>query len=239
MLRQGLSIELGQSPYLSLVSDQRIRERLLLMGLAADAPLTPAVAADLCQRNGNTVVLNGSIATLGSQYVLALTAQTCNTGDVVFEGQTEARTKDAVLDALSLMATRFRTRIGESVASVHRHSTALAEATTRSPDALKAYTTAQQIFFSAGPAAALPLYRRAVEIDPDFAMAHASLGIDYSNLGESVLAEQATTQAYRLRDRVSDRERFFIAAMTTGRCQETWTGCSRRMNPGPRPTPAT
>ncbi len=213
MLRQGLSVQLGQSPFLSLVSDQRIRQGLGLMGQAADATLTPELARDLCERNGSAAVVEGSIATLGTQYVLGLRAKRCTTGDVIHEEQAQARAKEEVLDVLSRLASSFRTRIGESLGSVGRHSTPLADATTRSLEALKAYTTAVTLRNSAGSVAAVPLFRRALEIDPGFAVAHANLGIIYSGLGESVLSRESTIRAYQLRDRASDAERFSITAM--------------------------
>ena len=141
VLRQGLSVQLGQSPFLSLVSDQRIRQQLRLMGQPADAVLTPQLAKDVCERNGSDAVVDGSIATLGSQYVLGLQAKNCSTGDVIHEEQAQAGTKEDVLDVLSRMASNFRARVGESRTSVEQHSTPLAEATTPSLEALKAYSS--------------------------------------------------------------------------------------------------
>jgi tetratricopeptide (TPR) repeat protein len=213
MLRQGLSVQLGQSPFLSLVSDARIRQQLQLMDRPANTLLTPEIAQELCERNGSAAVVDGSIAALGSQYILGLRARNCTTGDVLFDEQARAATKEEVLDALSRTASRFRARVSESLASIKEHSTPLAEATTRSIDALKAFTTAMKVFFESGSAAAEPFFQRAVEIDPGFAMAHASLGTGYSDLGETVLSMESTTKAYQLRDRASDRERFFITPM--------------------------
>ncbi len=213
MLRQGLSVQLRQSPFLSLVSDERIWQQLRLMGQPADAPLTPQLAKDVCERNGSAAVVEGSIAPLGSQYVLGLGAKHCTTGDVIHDEQAQAATKEDVLNVLSRMANNFRTHVGESLASVEQHSTPLPEATTPSIEALKAYSTARKLAFTSGGAAAAALFKRAIEIDPEFAMAHASLGITYSNLGESVLSMESTIKAYQLRDRASDRERFFITAM--------------------------
>ncbi|MBA2353605.1 MAG: protein kinase, partial [Acidobacteria bacterium] len=213
MLRQGLAVQLRQSPFLRLASDRRIQQHLRLMGQPADTPLTPMLARELCERNGSEVVIDGSIARLGTRYVLGLQARHCATGAVIDDEQAQAATKEDVLDALSGLATRFRTRVGESLASVDRHSTPLAEATTSSLEALKAYSTGRKLNFSVGPAASAPLLERAVALDPEFAMAHASLGITYSNLGESVRSMESTTRAYQLRDRAGDRERFFIATM--------------------------
>jgi tetratricopeptide (TPR) repeat protein len=209
-LRQGLAVELQQSPFLSLISDQQVRQTLTLMGQPKDARLTPDVAQQICERTGSAVVLEGSIANLGSQYVLSLRAQNCNTGNILDQEQIQAARREDVLNSLSQIARKFRTRAGESLATVERHSTPLAEATTSSLEALKAYSTGDKVNLSSGYAAALPFFRRAVEIDPNFAMGYAYMGLLYSNLGESVLSAESTTKAWQLRDRVSDREKFFI-----------------------------
>jgi eukaryotic-like serine/threonine-protein kinase len=212
-LRQGLEVQLKQSPFLSLVSDDRIEHTLRLMGRPAGAPLTPEVAREVCERTASTAVLSGSIASLGNQYVLGLSAKNCHTGDDIDEEQVQAAKKENVLNALSQMASGFRTRAGESLATIRKHDTPLAEATTPSLEALKAYSAAIRVIFSAGPGNALPLLKHAVEIDPKFAMAYASIGLSYSDIGESSLAIENTTRAYRLRDRSSDRERSFITAL--------------------------
>jgi len=212
-LRQGLAVQLEQSPFLSLVSEERIQHALRLMGQPPDAPLTPGRAREICERTASAGVLEGSIASLGSQYVLGLRAKNCRTGDVLDEEQAQAARKEDVLNALSQIASKFRTRVGESLSTVEKYSTPLAEATTPSLEALKAYSAAWRVTRSTGFAAGVPFLKRAVEIDPGFAMAHAVLGLDYSNLGESVLSMESTSRAYQLRDRASDRERFFITAM--------------------------
>jgi eukaryotic-like serine/threonine-protein kinase len=212
-LRQGLAVQLEQSPFLSLVSDDRIERTLRLMGRPAGAPLTPEVAREVCERTASAAVLNGSIASLGSQYVLGLSAKNCRTGDTLDEEQVQAAKKEDVLNALSQMASKFRTRAGESLATIQKHDTPLAEATTPSLEALKAYSAAMRVVFSTGPGDALPLLKRAVEIDPKFAMAYASMGLSYSDIGESALSIENTTRAYHLRDRASDRERFFITTL--------------------------
>ena len=209
-LRQGLAVQLQQSPFLSLISDDRIRRTLLLMNQAPDARLTPEIALGVCVRIASAAVLEGSIAPLGSQYVLALRAKTCTTGDILADEQAQAARKEDVLSTLSQIATRFRTRVGESLATVEKHSTPLDEATTPSLDALKAYSAASKALYSTGWIRAHPLFQRAVEIDPDFAMAHAEVGFGYSVMGESALARPSTLKAYQLRDRASDAERFFI-----------------------------
>jgi tetratricopeptide (TPR) repeat protein len=211
-LRQGLAVELEQSPFLRLVSDQRIHETLVLMSQPVDAPLTADVAKEVCERAGGAAVLEGSIASLGSQYVLGLRARNCRTGDILDNQQVQAAKKEDVLNALSQIASKFRARVGESLATVEKHSTPLAEATTPSLEALKAYSAGWKVVTSAGAAAALPFFRRAAEIDPKFAMAHAFLGRFYGDIGESVLSAESTAKAYELRERASGAERFFITA---------------------------
>ena len=209
-LRQGLSVELQQSPFLSLISDQQVQQTLALMGQPKETRLTSEVAQQICERTASAVVLEGSIATLGSQYVLGLRAKNCNTGSILDQEQIQAARREDVLNSLSEIVRKLRTRLGESLATVEKHSTPLADATTPSLEALKAYSTGLKVNLSSGTAAAIPLFRRAVDIDPNFAMAHAHLGLTYSEVGESVLSAESTTRAWQLRDRVSDRERFFI-----------------------------
>ncbi len=209
-LRQGLSVELQQSPFLSLISDQRVQATLALMGQPKDARLTPEIARQICERTGSAAVLEGSVATLGSRYVVGLRAENCNTGDILDQEQIQAARREDVLTSLSQIAAKFRARVGESLATVEKHFTPLEQMTTRSLEALKAYSTALKVDLTAGNAASIPFYRRAIEIDPQFAMAYAGLGLAYSSIGESVLSAENTTKAWHLRDRVSDRERFFI-----------------------------
>jgi len=209
-LRRGMAVQLEQSPFLSLVSEERIQQVLSMMSQPAGARLTPEVAREVCERTGSAAVLDGSIASLGSKYVLGLRARSCRTGDILDEEQVEAGRKEDVLNALSQMASLFRTRAGESLATVQQYDAPLAEATTPSLEALKAYSMAQRILFSAGSAAAEPLFKRATEIDPQFAMAYAYLGRLYGDLGEPDLSAEAGRRAYELRDHATDRERFFI-----------------------------
>jgi len=207
-LRQGLSFELEQSSF-TVISDRKVQQTLALMGQPNDARVTPEIAQQICERTASAMTLEGSIATLGSQYVLGLRARNCTTGSILDQQQIQAARQEDILDALSQIARRFRTRAGESLATVEKHAT-LPEYTTRSLEALKAYSIGQRTAISSGNAAAIPFLRRAVEIDPEFAMAHAHLGLSYSANGESVLSAESTTKAWLLRDRVSDRERFFI-----------------------------
>ena len=212
-LRQGLEIQLEQSPFLSLISEERIQHTLRQMGQPPDARLTPERAREICERTASAAVLEGSIASLGSQYVLGLRAKTCGAGDVLDDEQVQAARKEDVLKALSQMSSKFRTRVGESLATVEKHDTPLYEATTPSLEALKAYSTSMRVSFTRGEGDAVPWLKRAIEIDPQFAMAYAALGLNYSELGESVLSFESTSKAYELRDHTSDRERFFITTV--------------------------
>jgi eukaryotic-like serine/threonine-protein kinase len=213
MLRQGLAAHLQQSPFLSLVSDDRIRNTLAMMQQSPDARLTPDIAQGVCVRTTSAAVLDGSIARLGSQYILALRAKNCSTGDVVADEQAQVARKEDVLGSLSQMATQVRQKLGESVATIEKYSRPLQEATTASLDAWKAFTAARQVYFSSGGARAKPLFERAIAIDPDFAIAHAQLGSLYSTQGESALSRQSTIKAYQLRHRTSDAERFYIETL--------------------------
>jgi tetratricopeptide (TPR) repeat protein len=193
-LRQGLSFELAESPF-TLISDRRVQQTLALMGQPKDARLTPEIAQQVCERTASAMVLEGSITSLGRQYVLGLRARNCTTGSILDQQQIQAARQEDVLNALSQIARRFRTRAGESPAMVEKHAT-LPQFTTRSLEALKAFSIGQRAAVSS--------------VDPEFAMAHAFLGLAYSAEGESVLSAESTTKAWLLRDRVSDRERFFI-----------------------------
>ncbi len=209
-LRQGLAMQLQQSPFLLLVSDQAIRKTLALMGQPGDARLTPAVARDVCERTNAAAVVEGSLDLLGSRYVLGMTAKNCRTGDVVYEEQVQAERKDDVLNRLSDMANRFRVKAGESLASIQRYSTPLAEASTSSTEALKAYSTGIAMISTKGSRTALEFFKRAVEIDPKMAMAYAYLSRTYSDIGEPALSQEYAKKAWDLRERVSAQERYFI-----------------------------
>src|SRR5215470_1276920 len=210
-LRQGLAVQLEQSPFLSLVSDQRIQQSLLLMGQPGDARLTPAIARELCQRAGSKAYIGGSIATLGSQYVLGLKAANCRTGDSLAEEQVTASGKERVLEVLSEASANLRRKLGESLSTVQKFDTPLEEATTRSLEALQAYSLGRKTMVGKNDYyAARPLFQRAIHLDPNFAMAYASLGVTYADFGETSLAAENTQKAYELRDRTSDREKFYI-----------------------------
>jgi eukaryotic-like serine/threonine-protein kinase len=216
-LRQGMEVQLEQSPYLSLLSDERIQQTLKLMGQQPNVRLTPELAREICERSSASAVLEGSIAQLGSQYVLGLRARNCRTGDVLDQEQAQAAKKEDVLGALDKIARRFRTRVGESLATVEKHDTPLAEATTASLEALKAYSTGWRVVEIRGESEALPYFKRAVELDPQFAAAYAAMGLMYGTMGEPDLAAENTRKAYELRGRTTDRERFFITAYYAGR----------------------
>ncbi len=209
-LRQGLSIELQQSPFLALISDRKVQQELVLMGQPKDARLTPEFAQQICERTASAAVLEGSVVKVGSQYVLGLRARNCSTGSILDQEQIQVARGEDILNSLSQIARKFRTRVGESLATVERYSTPLAEASTPSLEALKVYSTGMKVNLSAGSAAAIPFWRRAVEIDPKFALGYANLGLSYGNIGESVLSAESATKAWQLRDRASEREKFFI-----------------------------
>ena len=241
-LRQGLAVQLQQSPFLSLVSDQRILGTLALMNRPANARLTADIARGVCVRTASAAVLEGSIAMLGSQYVLGLRATHCTTGDILADEQAQAARKEDVLDTLSQIATRFRTRVGESLATIEKHSMPLAAATTPSLDAWQAFSTGSDLTVFAWERR-LPHYQRAVAIDPEFASAHALIGFGYSSIGESKLGRQSLLKAYQLRHRASDVERLNIETLYdrdfTGNLErerqtlETWAASYPR-DPRPR-----
>jgi serine/threonine protein kinase/Flp pilus assembly protein TadD len=210
-LRQGLAVQLEQSPFLSIVSEARVQQTLKLMGQSSDAKLTSDLAWELCQRTQSAAVLDGSIASLGSQYVLGIRATNCHTGDVLAEEQATADRKEQALKALDGAATKLRSKLGESLSSVQKFDTPLEQATTPSLEALQAYSMGRKTMVGKGDsAAAVPFFSRAIHLDPQFAVAYAALGNAYSNLSELGLAAGNIKQAYELRGRVSDRERFYI-----------------------------
>ena len=205
-LRQGLDVQLEQSPFLSIISNERMRHTLRLMNQPPDARLTPAIARDLCQRLGSKAYIAGSIASLGRDYVVALQAVNCASGDSLAQEQEQAAGKEKVLGAMTRAATDLRKRLGESLNTVLKFDTPI-EATTSSLEALKAFSVASR----SEEAEAVPALERAVRLDSNFASAYAALGIWYSNRGENGLAREAIGKAYALRDKVSERERYRIS----------------------------
>jgi len=215
-LKQGLRVQLEQSPFLNIVSDQKVSEELRLMGRSSDERLTPEVARDLCQRMGSKVVLTGSISTLGSHYIVGLNALDCQTGDALASEQVEVENRERVLKALGDSATSARKKLGESLASVRKYDVPLEQATTPSLEALKAYSMGVKNFRTKGETAAFPFLKRAVELDPKFAMAYARMGVMQGNLFQLDLSRESIRKAYELKENTSERERLFIESQYYG-----------------------
>ena len=210
-LRQGLAAQLQQSPFLSLVSEQRIQQTLRLMGLPPDSKLSAAIAGDLCLRAGGAAYLTGAISSIGSQYVIGVSAINCQTGDSLAVEQVTANGKENVLKALGEASTKLREKLGESLKTVQKLDTPIEQATTPSLEALQAYSLGRKSMLGkADYTAAVPLFERSIQLDPNFAMAYANLGTAYHNLGEKMLASENTRKAYELRGHVSEWEKFYI-----------------------------
>jgi serine/threonine protein kinase/tetratricopeptide (TPR) repeat protein len=209
-LKQGLAVQLEQSPFLSLVSEQRVQQTLRLMGQSPDVRVTPVMAREVCQRAEGAADVEGSIATLGSQYVLALTAVNCRTGDILGREQITCEDKNHVLGALGKAVSSLRAKLGESLNSVQKYDTPLEQATTYSLEALQAYSLGSKTKDLRGDEAAVPFFERAIQLDPKFAMAYALLGTSYQNLGERSLGAGMIAKAYDLGERASEREKFYI-----------------------------
>jgi len=210
-LRQGLAVQLEQSPFLSLIPEQQIQQALQLMGQKPDAKLTPAIAQELCQRTSSAAVIDGSIAQIGGQYLLTVKAVNCSNGESLASTEAQAGDKNHVLDALGKMASDIRNKLGESLSTVQKFDTPLEQATTPSLEALQAFSVGWKTMVGkADYAAAVAWFRRATLLDPKFAMAYATLGNCYSVLGESRLAAENLQKAYELRDQVSEFEKFYI-----------------------------
>ena len=209
-LKQALSISLRQSPFLNIVSEERIGATLKLMTRPANTRLASQVAREVCQRAGSKAYIAGLIAPLGSQYVIGLDAVNCQTGEMLTQQQVQAAGKEKVLDALGNSAAKLREELGESLSTVEKFATPLADATTPSLDALKAYSLGL-IKDRQNDAEALPFFKRAIELDPNFASAYEGLAVSYINLGESGLARENFTKAFELSAHASERERFLIA----------------------------
>jgi eukaryotic-like serine/threonine-protein kinase len=229
-LRQGLSAQLEQSPFLNLLSDTRIAQTLVLMAQPRDARLTRELARELCQRIGGAATIEGSIAGLGNQYIVGLQAVNCRTGDLLGEEQASAEGKERVLKALGEAATKLRERLGESLASVEKYDAPPENVTTPSLEALQAYSLGlRAILVQFDSAAAVPFFQRAISLDPNFAMAYARLGTSYRNLGEKARAAEDIGKAYELRERVSEREKFYISShyetFVTGNLEAARTIC--------------
>jgi len=211
-------VQLEQSPFLDLLSERKVNETLKRMGRSAGDRLTPDVTREVCQRTDSKAMLTGSIASLGSQYVIGLKAANCTTGDLLAEAQEQAAGKEAVLKALDKAAVSLRGKLGESLSSVQKYATPVEDATTPSLEALKAYSLGRKMFFANGNIASLPFLKRAVELDPNFAIAYRALSAVYGNLNQPERQAENIRKAYQLREKVSERERFYIEA------NYYWTG---------------
>jgi serine/threonine protein kinase/tetratricopeptide (TPR) repeat protein len=210
-LRPALAAELGQSPFVNVLSDRKVSETLQMMGRPANQPITADVGRELCMRTGSKAVLAGEISSLGSHYLIDLNAVACDTGDTLANQQAEAISKEDVLTALCRASSSLRTQLGESLPSVRKFD-APVEATTSSIEALKNYSMAVRVQPEEGDAPAIPFLERAIKLDPNFAMAYSTLAVHYVNLGQPSLALEYATKAYHLRDRVSAREKSRITA---------------------------
>jgi tetratricopeptide (TPR) repeat protein len=211
-LKQALEVKLGESALLNVMPEQRVREALGFMKRPPDVVVTAALGREICQREGAKAVLTGEVARLGSSYVITLTAETCASGDVLSREQVEVPRKEAVLAALGRSTNAMREKLGESLAAIGKSDTPIEQATTSSLEALKSFSLGDHLRMTAGDVQAIPFYRQAVERDPEFAMAHARLGTVYGNAGETRLSDEHRRKAFALREKVSERERFYITA---------------------------
>jgi eukaryotic-like serine/threonine-protein kinase len=212
-LKTALTVALRQSPFLNVLPDSKAAKSLKLMALPPDTKLTPEVARALCQRAGGKAFVAGAIASLDREYVLQLKAVNCQDGDVLAKTQVSASDKGKVVDALGHAASELRVALGESLNTVRRFDTPLAEATTPSLEALKAFTLGRNAVSAKGEAAALPYHLRAIELDPGFATAYRAAGADYDGLGETGRAAEYYTKAFQVRERASEEERLLIAGI--------------------------
>ncbi len=211
-LKTALSVSLRQSPFLNVLSDSEVAKTLQQMTLTPSTKLTPEIARDLCQRQGSKAYLEGSIGTLGSEYVMGLKAVNCQTGEMLAQEQVSAASKEKVLDALGGAASKLRGQLGESLATVQKFDVPLEQATTSSLDALKAYSLGRKKGNEKGTAESLPYFQHAIELDPKFAMGYSRVGVGYSILGELGRAREYYTKAFQLREHASERERLAITA---------------------------
>src|SRR5882724_1622205 len=209
-LKKALAVDLEQSPYLNVFSEQKVRQTLQFMGRTPDERITGEVGREICQRTGTKALLNGAIANMGSQYVITLEAVNAGTGESLAREEVQASSKESVLNSLHQGGSSLRKKLGESLASVHKYDKPLSEATTSSLEALKAFSLGDMKHQTFDELAALPLYQRAMELDPNFAMAYARLSTVYNNLGQSELAQANRQKAFELRDRAIEHEKLYI-----------------------------
>jgi serine/threonine protein kinase/Tfp pilus assembly protein PilF len=212
-LKQGLAVQLAQSPFLNILPDQKIRPVLAEMTRPPDEPLTPNVAREVCERSGSKAYIAGSVANLGGQYVIGLNVISCTTGDTLAREQIQVADKQQVLGAVGSVAAKLRGELGESLSSIQKFDVPLAQATTSSLEALKAYTFGLSKYAKGDQARAVPLFKHAIELDPEFAMAYANLGRSYEVLGRGDLMDEALRKAFALRSRASQRENFDISTV--------------------------
>jgi eukaryotic-like serine/threonine-protein kinase len=240
-LRQGLSAQLAQSPFLNLLSDSRAAQTLALMNRPKDAPLTPELAREVCQRTASTAVLDGSIAQIGTHYLLTLKAAACSTGDSLASIEAEAIDKNHVIGALGELASKVRSKLGESLASVLKYDVQPSDVTTPSLEALRAYSLAVRAMRSNKPVESVTLFREAIRLDPNFAEAYSGLASNYFNMGEASQAEENGRKAYELRGHVSEREKLSIemyyAAFVTRNFEEARKSAQAAIQIYPRAWP--
>ena len=210
-LKQALAVQLGQSPFLNIFPDERVNETLRFMGRSPNERITKDVAKEICARQGIKAMIVGSIAGLGSHYVITLEANNALAGDSIAREQAEADSKEQVLKALGKAASQLREKLGESLSSVKKFDAPIEQATTSSLEALKAFSQGNQQRIQGNQLEAIPFYKRAIELDPNFALAYARLAVIFNNFFQTELATQYAQRAYDLRDRVSERERFYIS----------------------------
>jgi serine/threonine protein kinase/tetratricopeptide (TPR) repeat protein len=210
-LKQALSVQLAQSPFLNIFPEERVRETLRYMNRAPDERVTRDVGLEICRRQGLKALLIGSISSLGSNYVITLEAVNAQSGDSIAREQTEVNSKEKVLSSLGTAASSLREKLGESLSSIQRYDVPVEQATTSSLEALKAFTMGNEERAKGRPRESLALYERALSLDPNFAMAYARIGVFYGNTGQLEKAKQYVQKAYELKDRVSERERLYIS----------------------------
>jgi eukaryotic-like serine/threonine-protein kinase len=211
-LRRAVSVDLGQTPYLNIVSDEKLGQSLAFIGKPPGTRITPEIGREICRRNGIKAMVTGSISMLGNQYVVTLEAEDANSADILAEERTEAASKPQVLNALGESNEKLRRKLGEALASIQQFSKPLEQATTPSLEALQAFTLGFEKRHGEGDLASIPFFERAIQLDPNFALAYANLGVVYSNMEQWTLAEKYQQKAMALSDRVSEREKIYITA---------------------------
>ena len=241
-LKQALAISLRQSPFLKILSDQQVKTTLQLMTQPPNTPLTPEVASEVCQRAGSKAYIAGSVASIGNEYVVGLKAVNCQSGDTLALDQVHADGKEKVLDALGSAAMKLRGELGESLSSVQQFDVPIEQATTSSLEALKTYSLGSKVWNEQGETQAIPFFSKAIELDPNFAMAYCRLGEIYDILGESTKASEYLTKAYPLRDRVTEAEKYKILTQyyfgVTGEMEKARQLCELWAQSYPRETEA-